>query len=104
MTSPAPSVVVTTDKDSYNVGDTIQVTVEYPDPGNPGKTLTITAEVTAPDGTTASGTASVQVGAVAAAPLQVAVTDSFGGTYTQASNDAGTAVFTGSVAAPPAGS
>jgi uncharacterized protein YfaS (alpha-2-macroglobulin family) len=102
LTTPA-QVTVTADKDTYNVGDPIQVTVEYPDPSNPGTTLTLTAVVTNPDGTTAQGQTSVQVGAVAASPLQVQLSDSFGGSYTQQSNEAGTAVFAGSVAQPPAG-
>lgn len=99
----AAAVTVSTDKDTYNVGDPIQVTVEYSDPGNPGTTLTVTATVTNPDGSTSTGTAAVQVGSVPAQPLSVAVTDSFGGTYTQQSNDPGTAVFTGTIAAVPAG-
>lgn len=104
MTTPAASAVtVTTDKMTYNVGDPITVTVEYADPSNPGTTLTVTATVTNADGTTAQGTASVQVGTVAASPLPVSVTDSFGGSYTQQSNEAGTAVFSGVVAAIPAG-
>ena len=104
MTTPAaPAVTVSTDQASYNVGDPITVTVEYADPSNPGQTLTVTATVTNLDGTTATGTASVQVGAAAAVPLNVAVTDSFGGSYAQQSNVPGTAVFTGTVAAPPAG-
>lgn len=103
MTTPAAPVTVSTDKSAYNVGDPIQITVEYADASNPGKTLTVTAVVTQADGTTATGTASVTVGAVAAQPLQVAVSDSFGGSYTQQSNEAGTAVFTGVVVTPPAG-
>ena len=103
MTTPAaPAVTVSTDKTSYSAGDPITVTVEYADPSNPGQTLTITATLTGPDGTTATGTASVTVGAVAAQPLQVTVTDSAGGTYTQQSSEPGTAVFTGTVTAPPA--
>jgi hypothetical protein len=104
LTTPTPPAapVVTTDKASYSSGDPITVTVEYTDPANPGTTLTITAVVTNPDGTTATGTASVQVGAAPANPLPVSVTDSFGDTYTQTSNDAGTAVFTSTVGTPPA--
>jgi hypothetical protein len=97
------SVTVTTDKSSYQAGDAIQVTVEYTDPANPGTTLTVTATVTASDGSTTEGTAQVQVGGSAAEPLNVSVSDSFGGAYTQQSNDAGTAVFTGTVGTPPAG-
>lgn len=103
MTTPPQGVTVTADKASYQVGDPITVTVEYPDPANPGTTLTITGTVTAPDGTFASGTTSVQVGSVPAQALPVAVSDSFGGAYSQVSDDPGTAVFSGTVIAPPAG-
>jgi hypothetical protein len=104
LTTPAPAAVtVSTDKAAYNVGDPIQVTVEYQDPSNPGVTLTLTATVTNTDGTTAQGTTQVSVGSAPATPLQVAVTDSFGDSYTQQSNEPGTAVFTGTVGTPPAG-
>jgi hypothetical protein len=103
LTTPTTPVTVTTDKESYNVGDPIQVTVEYADPANPGTTLTVTATVTNPDGTTAAGTAEATIGAVPAEPLPVAVSDSFGGTYAQQSSDPGMAVFTGVISAPPAG-
>jgi acyl dehydratase len=104
LTTPAaPAVTVSTDKTSYNSGDPITVTVEYADPAKPGTTLTVTATVTNADGTTSTGTVDVTVGGSPATPLQVAVTDSFGGTYTQQSNDPGTAVFTGTVGAVPAG-
>jgi len=99
-TPPASAVTVTTDKANYNVGDPIQVTVEYTDPANPGTTLTVSATVTTPSGDV-TGTASVQVGATPAQPFPVAVTDSFGGTYTQQSSDPGTAVFTGTISAIP---
>ena len=102
MTTPATPVTVTTDKDSYVVGDPIQVTVEYADPASPGTTLTVTATVSMPDGTTATGTAEATVGGAPAEALPVEVSDSFGGTYAQQSNDPGTAVFTGVIAAPPA--
>lgn len=103
MTTPVPTApVVTTDKASYAPGDPITVTVEYTDPANPGTMVTVTATVTNGDGTTSTGTASVQVGAVPANPLPVAVTDSLGDAYTQTSNQAGTAVFTGTVGTPPA--
>jgi flagellar basal body L-ring protein FlgH len=103
LTTPAAPVTVSTDKTAYNVGDPITVTVEYADPANPGSTLTVTATVTNADGSTATGTVDVNVGGAPAQPLQVAVTDSFGGSYTQQSNDPGTAVFTGTVSAVPAG-
>lgn len=102
MTTPAQptSPVVTTDKASYSPGDPITVTVEYTDPDNPGTTVTVTATVTNPDGSTASGTSQVQVGGAPAAPLPVSVTDSLGDVFTQTSNQAGTAVFTGTVGTP----
>lgn len=113
MTTPVPApapagVIVTTDKATYAANDPIQVTVEYPDPSNPGTTLTLTATVHNPDGSTAAGNVDVKVGGAPAQPLQVDVTDSSAGwptpgTYTQQSNDAGTAVFTGTVGTPPAG-
>lgn len=104
MTTPAaPAVVVSTDKASYNSGDAIQVTVEYPDGGVAGVVLTVTATVSNPDGTQATGTGTAEVGAVVGAALPVAVTDSFGDTYTEVSNDPGTAVFSGTVGTPPPG-
>jgi acyl dehydratase len=104
LTTPTPPAapVVTTDKASYAAGDPITVTVEYTDPANPGTTVTVTATVTNSDGTTSTGTAQVSVGAAPANPLPVSVTDSLGGTYTQSSNEAGTAVFTGTIGTPPA--
>lgn len=103
MTTPTPTApVVTTDKTTYSPGDPITVTVEYSDPSNPGVTLTVTATVTNPDGTTTTGTADVTVGGSVANPLPVSVTDSFGDSYTQVSNEAGTAVFSSTVGTPPA--
>lgn len=104
MTTPVtPTVTVSADQATYAVGDPITVTVDYTDPGNPGTTLTVTATVTNSDGTTSTGDVSVQVGATAAVALPVAVTDSFGDSYTQSSNVPGTAVFTSTVGAIPAG-
>lgn len=103
MTTPAPAVTVTADQPSYAVGDKITVTVDYSDPANPGTQLTVTATVNNADGTTSTGTATVSVGSAAASPLAVSVTDSFGDTYTQASNVAGTAVFSAVIGTPPAG-
>ncbi len=102
MTTPAQSVTVTADKASYAVGDPITVTVEYPDLGDPGTTLTITGAVTAADGSVSSSTTTVQVGAQAPEALPVEVTDSFGDTYAQSSAEPGTAVFTSTIGTPPA--
>jgi len=100
--STPPQVVVTTDQANYNPGDPITVTVEYPDPDNPGTTLTVTAQVTSPDGSAATGSVDVTVGGTPAAPLPVAVSDTFGDPFTQTQNEPGTAVFTGTVGTPPA--
>lgn len=97
MSTPAPAVIVATDKPAYNHGDPISVTVEYADPANPGVTVTLTAVVTAPGGATDQGTATIQVGGTPAQPFQVSVSDSDGNTYTQLSSAPGTAVFTGTL-------
>jgi hypothetical protein len=100
VTPAAPTV--TTDQASYAPGDPITVTVEYTDPDNPGTTVTITATVTNADGSTVTGTADITVGGTPASPLPVSVTDSLGDVFTQTTNEAGTAVFTGTVGTPPA--
>lgn len=100
VTPAAPTV--TTDKTAYAPGDPITVTVDYTDPDNPGTVLTVTATVTNPDGSAATGTVDVQVGGGAASPFPVSVSDSFSGTWTQTTNEAGTAVFTSTVGTPPA--
>lgn len=103
MTTPVPpAVTVATDKAAYAVGDPITVTVEYLDPANPGVTVTVTASVTALDGTASTGSATYTAGAAPALPLTVAVSDSVSTAYTQQSNVAGTAVFTGVIPALPA--
>ena len=101
MTTPAP-VTVTTDKSVYAVGDPITVTVEYPGSADGTTTLTVTAAVTQADGTVVDATANVQVATSAPQTLGVGVTDSFGDAYSQISNEAGTAVFSSTVGAPPA--
>lgn len=100
MTTPAPSVVVSTDKANYNNGDPITVTVEYPDGGSAGTTLTVTATVTNADGSQSQGQATAQVGAEPGTALPTGVTDSFNDTYSQVSNDPGTAVFSSTVTVP----
>lgn len=103
MTTPAPGVVVSTDKASYATGDPITVTVEYPDGGVAGVELTVTATVTNADGSQVTGTGTAEVGAVAGEVLPVEVTDSFGDVYALVSNDPGTAVLSSTVGTPPAG-
>jgi hypothetical protein len=95
-------VTVSADKSVYAVGDPITVTVEYPGSADGTATLTITAAVTNADGSVVDGTVDVQVATSTPQTLGVAVTDSFGDLYAQVSNDAGTAVFSSTVGAPPA--
>jgi hypothetical protein len=103
LTTPAPSVVVSTDKANYDINDPIVVTVQYPDGGVPGTVLTVTATVTNADGSQSSGQATAEVGAVAGQALAVGVTDSFGDDYALVSNDPGTAVLSSTIGTPPAG-
>ena len=108
MTTPASaanpiSVSVATDKQTYNVGEAITVTVTYTDSNVVTKPLTVTVQV-GPDaaGNTATGTAEVQVVQGTPQELAVAVSDSFGNAYTQTAASAGSAVHASTVGNPPA--
>jgi hypothetical protein len=106
VTSPAgtPTLSVATDQPTYNVGDAITVTVTYADSTVTSTTLTVTANFTDQAGNAASATTTAQVNTSQTGAMDGTVTDSFGGTYTESSNDqVGTAVFTGTVGTPPAG-
>lgn len=106
MSTPAalPTLVVTTDKSSYNVGDPITVNVAYADAASQATPLTIT--VTGADAAGNSAQATAQVLVTTTGPSQnvdVSATDSFGDTYTLVSNDGvGAAVLSATVGTPPA--
>jgi carbon monoxide dehydrogenase subunit G len=106
MTTPAsvPTLVVTTDKASYNVGDTLTVNVAYADAQSQASPLTIT--VTGTDAAGGTATATAQVLVTTQGPSQnvdVEATDSFGDTYTVVSNDGSSAaVLSTTVGTPPA--
>jgi carbon monoxide dehydrogenase subunit G len=106
MSTPAalPTLVVTTDKSSYNVGDTITVNVAYADAASAATPLTITVTGSDAAGNSAQATAQVVVTTQGASQnVDVSATDSFGDTYTQVSNDGvGAAVLTATVGTPPA--
>ena len=106
MTTPAgqPTLSVAADQPSYNPGDPIVVTVSYADSTVTSATLTITASFTDQQGNSASAETTAQVNTSTTGSMDGSVTDSFGGTYTEASNaGVGTAVFNGTVGTPPAG-
>ena len=105
MTTPSqPTLSLATDQAAYNVGDALTVTVSYADSSVEQVTLTITAEFTDAQGNSATAETTALVNTSASGAMDGSVTDSFGGTYTEQSNDGvGTAVFTGTVGTPPAG-
>lgn len=104
MTTPAqPTLSVAADQASYNVGDPITVTVSYADSTVASVTLTITASFTDQQGNAATAETTAQVNTSQSGSMDGTVTDSFGDTYTESSNDGvGTAVFTSTVGTPPA--
>lgn len=105
MTTPAavPTLAVTTDKASYNVGDTLTLNVAYADAASQASPLTITVTGTDAAGNTVQATAQALV--TTAGPSQsvtVSATDSFNDTYTVVSNDGvGKAVLTAVIGTPP---
>jgi hypothetical protein len=106
MTTPdttAPTLNVTTDKDSYVVGDTLTLNVTYADAQTTMATLTVTVTGTDPAGNTAQATTQVAVTNQVSGPVDVSATDSFGDTYAVVSNDnTGSAVLSTTVGTPPA--
>lgn len=106
MTTPTgiPTLNVSTDKTSYNVGDTLTLTVAYADAASAATPLNITVTGTDTDGNVVQATAQVIV--TTQGPSQsvdVQATDSFGDTYTVVSNDGSSqAVLTTTVGTPPA--
>lgn len=106
MTTPAPATPVislSTDKASYNVGDTLTLTIAYADAQSVPSTLTITVNGTDSQNNAVSSTATVMVTRQVSEAMTFTVTDNAGATYTQVSNDGTSqAVFTATVQAPPA--
>lgn len=106
MTTPTPpaSLTVTADKDTYNVGDAIIVTVDAGDSVQQVE-MTITAVAADASGNALTGTTTVAVNQSTPASLASAeLTDSFGDSYTPQGPTAGVSqvVFAGVVGAPPA--
>jgi hypothetical protein len=106
MSTPAPPVTPTlsiaTDKAVYNVGDPITVTASYSDQTSAPVVLTVTASATDANGNTVNATATAMVNTSEQQPMQLGISDSFGDSYVQQSNAAGTAVFTSTIGTPPA--
>jgi hypothetical protein len=94
---------VTTDKDSYLVGDTLTLNVTYADLNANASTLNITVTGTDAEGNTVTANASVQVAQNETGSMDISATDSWGDSYTVVSNDGvGSAVLTTTLTAPTA--
>jgi hypothetical protein len=110
MTTPpapgTPTLSLATDADSYVAGQTLTLTATYADSESNPVTLTISATATDSDGNTVSAATTVTVVEQASEQMDVEASDTFGDTYTVASNTlsngTGTAVLT-TVVTPPAG-
>lgn len=106
MTTPAtvPTLTVTTDKASYNVGDVLTLNVAYADAASAAAPLTITVTGTDAAGNTVQSTAQVLVTTTGPSQnVDVTATDSFGDTYALVSNDGTSlAVLQTTVGTPPA--
>jgi hypothetical protein len=105
MTTPAqgPVLSASADKASYAVGDPLTLTVTYSDSNSVAQDLTITVTGSDSAGNTASSAVTVQVITEGTpGPMDIGATDSFGDTYSVASNDgSSTAVLTTTVGSPP---
>jgi len=107
LTTPTPpaALTVSADKDTYNVGDAIIVTVQA---GESSQTVEMTITANATDsvsGEALTATTTVAVAQSAQAQLgSAAVSDSFGDSYTPQGPTSGVSqvVFAGVVGAPPA--
>jgi hypothetical protein len=92
---------VATDKDSYQVGDTLTLTVTYADANAQAAPLTITVNGSDSDGNTVQSVTTVQVVQNASGQMDISATDSANNTYTVVSNNGtDTAVLTTTVALP----
>lgn len=101
-TPVTPTLALTTDAPVYNVGDTLTLTAVYSDASSAPLTLTISATAVDANGVSVSATTTATVNTAAQLPMTVTPSDSFSDTYAEVSNAAGTAVFTTTIAAPPA--
>jgi hypothetical protein len=89
-----PTLALTTDKQVYTVGETINVTAAYTDEATETETLTISGTATDSAGNTVTATTVVTVNSQTPQHMDVAVTDNDDRTYTQVSDDPGVATFT----------
>jgi len=99
--SVTPTLALSTDKTTYNVGDELVLTAAYSDATAAPMTLTINATATDVNGVSVSASTTATVNTQEQQPMTVTVSDSFSDTYTEVSNVTGTAVFTTMVQAPP---
>jgi len=108
MTTPPasapPVVTVQLDKPSYKLNDVVTATAEYTDSSAQGAQLVVTVTVNDPaTGLQGTADATAQVTSGDTPTLPASASDNAGNSYTEQSNTAGTAVFTGTLAqAPPA--
>lgn len=106
MSTPTPAVTPTlsiaTDKQTYNVGDVLQLTAHYSDSSVNPMSLTITASATDPQGNTVTATTTATVNTSTQQPMTIGVSDTANDSYVLVSNEAGVAVLTTTVQAPPA--
>lgn len=104
MSTPAvtPTLSVTADKATYNVGDTITLTVAYSDSTVAPVQMSITVSASDAAGNTVNADISVTVNTQAQQPMTVGVSDNFGGAWSLVSNAGGVAVLTSVIGTPPA--
>jgi predicted carbohydrate-binding protein with CBM5 and CBM33 domain len=105
MTTPAPvtpTLSIAADKATYNVGDVLTLTASYSDASVSPMTLTINASATDAAGNTVTASTEVTVNTQTQQAMNIGVSDSAGDQYVLVSNDAGVAVLTTTVQAPPA--
>lgn len=105
MTTPVavtPTLDISTDKPVYNVGDLLTLTARYSDSSVAPMTLTITASATDPQGNTVTATTTATVNTSTQQPMTIGASDTANDQYVIVSNEAGVAVLTTTVQAPPA--
>jgi len=106
MTTPVqtvtPTLELATDKQVYDIGDLLTLTATYSDGSVAPVTLSITASASDAAGNVVTAEIDVTVNTQVQQPMQVGVSDSSGQQYTLVSNEAGVAVLTTTIQAPPA--